>query len=216
MLFFSDPSPLFEGYFSLPVEMNFAGLQLTPPTADEPPSKWILDHVSGENDTCSQCGALDGLELCTEANWDRSMLDGDLTGYLRDLLKLNQTILQPFYAATSHLVPSDTLGTFIGDLFAFKTHTTPEFDSWERTDSYCFASFTKFLNAHMWIWFFEERVRGGWVPPDNCWYGWNCHAQVHESSHAETKNVRLVISIPWYDEDDFSQHLCVPTKDYPV
>ncbi|KAJ7848824.1 hypothetical protein B0H14DRAFT_2766833 [Mycena olivaceomarginata] len=59
--------------------------------------------------------------------------------------------------------------------------------------------FTKFLEEHLWIWILEERIKGGWTPPEDCWYGWNCRTQVHKRSHAETKN-----------------HLCIPTKGDPT
>ncbi|KAJ6603572.1 hypothetical protein DFH09DRAFT_1301359 [Mycena vulgaris] len=35
----------------------------------------------------------------------------------------------------------------------------------------------------------------GWIPPENCWYGYNCKTMVHKQSHALGKN-----------------HLCVPIK----
>ncbi|KAF7344101.1 hypothetical protein MVEN_01699800 [Mycena venus] len=138
-----------------------------------------------------------GLKLYTAANWDRFPII--LTNLLKNNLKLNQTVAQPFYAATAHLVNSDALGPFLGDLFALKIHTAPAFDDWEKTDSYCFMCFTKFLEEHLWIWFLEERTKGGWTSPEDCWYGWNCRTQVHKPSHAETKN-----------------HLCIPKKGDPA
>ncbi|KAJ7234349.1 hypothetical protein B0H12DRAFT_157731 [Mycena haematopus] len=213
-----DEPLFFEGYFSLPLETIFSERGITPPPAGDPASKWILDQVTSATDTCSQCAAPRGVDLYTEANWDR--LPIPLMTFLKNHLRRNQTLSQPFYAVTSHLMHSDALGPFIGDLFAFKTHTAPGFDDWERTDLYCLPCLTHFLEEHLWIWFLEERLRGayfllfilcrisrltcvrvigGWVPPENCWYGWNCRTQTHKRSHAETKN-----------------HLCVPIKGDPA
>ncbi|KAJ7261073.1 hypothetical protein C8J57DRAFT_472549 [Mycena rebaudengoi] len=196
--FFEDDGdiPLFQGYFSLPLENIWAARKITPPNEDDPASQWILDQVDGANDTCSQCAAAAGIHLYTEANWDRFPIY--LTNLLKNNLKHNATITQPFFTATSHLVNSDALGPFIGNLFALKTHTAPAFDNWERTHSYCFGCLTKFLEEHLWIWFLEERVRGGWTPPENCWHGWGCRTQVHNQRHADRKN-----------------HLCVPKKGGP-
>ncbi|KAF8209525.1 hypothetical protein K438DRAFT_1811206 [Mycena galopus ATCC 62051] len=185
--------PILIGYFSIPLENIWAARKITAPKEDEPESKWILDQVNGANDTCSQCGAPGGVKLYTEANWDRFPVE--LSNLLKNNLKQNQTVLRPFRLATMKLVDSDALGPFIDNLFALKTHTTPLFDDWHKTDSYCLGCLSRFLEEHLWIWFLEERVKGGWTPPENCWYGWNCRTQRHKPSHADTKN-----------------HLCVPIK----
>ncbi|KAK7055609.1 hypothetical protein R3P38DRAFT_3304799 [Favolaschia claudopus] len=99
------------------------------------------------------------------------------------------------YTEATQLAQPENLASFIGDLFSFTTRTSPEFGGWMRTDSYCNACLVKFLEEHLWIWFLDERIKGGWTPPENCWYGWNCRTQVHKRYHAETKN-----------------HLCVPIK----
>ncbi|KAJ7234361.1 hypothetical protein B0H12DRAFT_1327696 [Mycena haematopus] len=194
----TDNLLLFEGYFSLPLENLCSERSTARPKADDPGSKWILDQVTSATDTCSHCAAPDGIELYTEANWGRR-----LPFYIRDFLKYplqhNQILFPPLYALTSHLEDSDALGLFISNLFAFKTHTAPAFDNWERTDSYCQMCLTKFLEEHLWIWFLEERLKGGWIPPENCPYGWTCRTQASDRSHAKTKN-----------------HLCVPINDVPA
>ncbi|KAK6996804.1 hypothetical protein R3P38DRAFT_3627815 [Favolaschia claudopus] len=184
---------LFSRYFSLPLENIWTMRKVTPPKDEDPVSKWILDQVNGANDTCSKCAAPGGLQLYTEANWDRFPIY--LPNLLKHHLKQNSTITQPFYVATAQLAQPENLAAFIGDLFSFTTRTSPEFDGWMRTDSYCNACLVKFLEEHLWIWFLDERIKGGWTPPENCWYGWNCRTQVHKRFHAETKN-----------------HLCVPIK----
>ncbi|KAJ7243819.1 hypothetical protein B0H12DRAFT_1236303 [Mycena haematopus] len=139
---------------------------IVPPKAAEPASKWILDRVTSATDTCSQCAAPRGVELYTEANWDR--LPALLTSFLKNHLQQDPTLSQPFRTLTARFKDSDALGPFFGDLFEFKTHTAPEFNNWRRTDSYCLPCLTNFLEEHLWIWFLEERVRGGWIPPENC------------------------------------------------
>ncbi|KAF7342246.1 hypothetical protein MVEN_01812600 [Mycena venus] len=192
-----DDAPLFEGYFSLPFENIWTERKVTPPKEDDPASKWILDQVNGANDTCSQCATPGGLKLYTEANWDRFPII--LANLLKKNIKRNQSITQSFFTATAHLVASDALGPFIGDLFDFALKIKPEFDGWERTDSYCLTCLTRFLEEHLWIWFREERIKGGWTPPEDCWYGWNCRTQIHKRYHADTKN-----------------HLCAPIKGDPA
>ncbi|KAJ7882481.1 hypothetical protein B0H13DRAFT_2048093 [Mycena leptocephala] len=199
LMFFEDDEeiPVFVRYFSLPLQNIWTARNITPPKEDDPASTWIVDQVNGANDTCSHCATPGGLQLYTAANWDRFPII--LTNLLKKNLKLNQTVAQPFYVATAHLVNSDALGPFLSDLFALKPHTAPAFDNWDQTDSYCFMCFTKFLEEHLWIWFLEERIKGGWTPPEDCWYGWNCRTQIHKRSHAETKN-----------------HLCIPSKGDPA
>ncbi|KAJ7802551.1 hypothetical protein B0H13DRAFT_2162289 [Mycena leptocephala] len=216
LMFFEDDQeiPLFLGYFSLPLQNIWTVRNITPPKDDDPASTWILDQVNGANDTCSHCAAPGGLKLYTAASEQAALfpsprVPSDTIRRLGPLpnhppskknLKLNQTVAQPFYAATAHLVHSDALGPFLSDLFAFKPRTAPAFDNWDQSGSYCFMCFTKFLEEHLWIWFLEERIKGArWTPPEDCWYGWNCRTQIHKRSHAETKN-----------------HLCVPIKGDPA
>jgi len=211
-----DDNELFFGYFSIPLGTIWTARNVTPPKDEEPASKWILDSVNGANDTCSQCAAPGGLQLYTEANWDRFPII--LPNLLKGNLKLNPTVAQPYYAATSHVVDSDALGPFISDLFALTPRTAPAFDGWGRGGSYCFPCLTRFLEAHLWVWWREEWVKStsrllyiliilelecvradghvaGWTPPEDCWYGWDCRTQMHRRTHAETKN-----------------HLCAPNK----
>jgi hypothetical protein len=88
-------------------------------------------------------------------DWDR--FPDILGNLLKENLKLNPTITQPFFAATAHLDNSDDLGPFIGDLFALRTTA---FDGWRREDSYCAACLTRFLEEHLWAWWFKEQVKG--------------------------------------------------------
>ncbi|KAJ7234352.1 hypothetical protein B0H12DRAFT_1327689 [Mycena haematopus] len=192
-LFQDDNLIVFEGYFSLPIENICSERGIAPPKADDLASKRILDEVTSATDACSQCTAPGGLELYTEANWHR--LPTPPVTFLNGHLWQNQTLFHPFYVATSQYEHSDYLGPLIDELFKLKTQTAPEFDNWDRTDSYCLPCLTKFLEEHLLIWLLSKRIRGGWVPPENCCYGWDCYRQISDISHAEQKN-----------------HLCAPIK----
>jgi hypothetical protein len=37
----------------------------------------------------------------------------------------------------------------------------PEWDSWTTAQSYCQPCLVKFLEEHVWRWFFDERVKNG-------------------------------------------------------
>ncbi|KAJ7735727.1 hypothetical protein B0H16DRAFT_1575207 [Mycena metata] len=73
-----------------------------------------------------------------------------------------------------------------------------DWDAWTSNKSYCRPCLVKFLEEHVWQWWLDERVKGGWTPPENCWYGYNCKTMVHKQEHAKNKN-----------------HLCVPIKGDP-
>jgi hypothetical protein len=65
-----------------------------------------------------------------------------------------------FLAAPAHLVNADALGPFIRDFFALTAYTPPTLDVWGRGNSYYPASSTRFLEEHLWVWWFEQRVKG--------------------------------------------------------
>ncbi|KAJ7751910.1 hypothetical protein DFH07DRAFT_825852 [Mycena maculata] len=187
----NDNYKLFAGYFAIPFKNIWTARNITPPKDDDPPSKWILDQVNGANDTCSQCAAPGGLKLFTPANWDR--LDTDPLNLLKGNLRQNTTVTTPFTGLTAHLYDPPAIEAWISELFTLRQ--SPDFDGWEAEDSYCRECLTKFLEAHVWRWFLDTRLKAGWAPPEDCWYGWNCRTQTHKLGHAQTKN-----------------HLCVPTR----
>ncbi|KAJ6526332.1 hypothetical protein B0H19DRAFT_1084438 [Mycena capillaripes] len=84
-----------------------------------------------------------------------------------------------------------------------KASSPSEWSGWERERSYCERCFSKFLKEHTWQWFLEERVKDGWVPPDNCGFGYNCKTMVEDDEHAEAKNsYSRTRSGPLEDETD--------------
>ncbi|KAJ7092289.1 hypothetical protein B0H15DRAFT_973033 [Mycena belliarum] len=78
------------------------------------------------------------------------------------------------------------LGAFIAGLFAMSTRA-PRFEDWEAGQSYCAPSMTELLQEHTWMWLLKERVKMGWVPAEDCRYGYNCYTQTH-NVHAEQKD----------------------------
>ncbi|KAJ6459873.1 hypothetical protein C8R45DRAFT_541989 [Mycena sanguinolenta] len=52
----------------------------------------------------------------------------------------------------------------------------------------------RFLEEHMWRWLLQEQIKGGWLPPPNYQYSYNCRTMVHDHAHANKLN-----------------HLCMPT-----
>ncbi|KAJ7820059.1 hypothetical protein B0H14DRAFT_2834431 [Mycena olivaceomarginata] len=208
-----EENELYTGYFSLPLNKIWMARGVKPPKDDdekEPPTKWILDAISGGNDTCSQCATPGGLKLLTEANWHR--MEVPPAAFLKNRLKDNTTVTTPFQAALAsfrqqHYDPDkaddrrddeEWLGTWIGGVFDVPRISGGQWDGWKRDGSYCQPCLRKFLDEHVWRWFLWERVKGGWAPPEDCWYGYNCKTMVHKRPHAEGKN-----------------HLCVPTKGDP-
>ncbi|KAJ7092290.1 hypothetical protein B0H15DRAFT_833361 [Mycena belliarum] len=187
-----DENNLFAGYFSLPFQNIWGTRNIKPPKEDEPASKYVLDQVNGANDTCSHCATPGGLALLTQANWDRQQILS--TQLLKAKLKSNQTLTFPFAQAAGNLSDPEILGCFIAGFFAM-SRRAPGFEDWEVGQSYCQPCLTKYLEEHAWIWWLQERVKTGWVPPEDCWYGYNCNTQTHKLAHAQQKN-----------------HLCVPTR----
>ncbi|KAJ7312724.1 hypothetical protein DFH08DRAFT_973249 [Mycena albidolilacea] len=135
-----EENPLFAGYLSLPLKNIWTARNITPPKEEEPVSKWILDQVNGREQYMWPVSDYSYFRLHTRsshADWQRFPVF--LTNLLKGKPKRNPTITQPFFAATSHLVNTDALGPFIGDLFPLTAYTAPTFDGWERTGSYCFV-----------------------------------------------------------------------------
>ncbi|KAJ6535730.1 hypothetical protein B0H19DRAFT_1184067 [Mycena capillaripes] len=190
-----EDNPLYTGYFALPLENIWAARKVKPPKDDEPATKWILDTVVGANDTCSQCATPGGLTLLTEANWHRLQIYP--TQFLKNKLKLNSSETTPFAAAVGSVYNQDTVGPWITSIFS-ASRAAAEWDKWTVDLSYCQPCLFKFLEEHVWRWWLQERMRSGWSPPEDCWYGYNCNTMTHKQPHAATKN-----------------HLCVPIKGNP-
>ncbi|KAJ6490825.1 hypothetical protein C8R45DRAFT_990998 [Mycena sanguinolenta] len=197
--------PLYTGYFSVPLDKIWVTRKVKPPKDDEPATKYILDTIIGANDTCSQCAAPGGIALLTQANWHRALLFPAhlLKGRLKQdsaMLMHLSVAIQDCHDGSDDDSDSDiwedadaNLGPWIARVFGVPK--TSEWDGWTKDQSYCLSCLTKFLEEHSWRWLLQERITGGWSPPPDCWYGYNCRTMVHNSTHANKLN-----------------HLCVPTR----
>ncbi|KAF8171229.1 hypothetical protein K438DRAFT_2024113 [Mycena galopus ATCC 62051] len=184
---------LFTGYFALPLQNVWEARQFAPPTEDEPASTGVLDEVRGVHDTCVSCGAPGGLTLFTEANWAHLALFS--SSLLNGNLKNNRTLHEPFFTLLPDYSNRELFGSWMAGLFApelrakeFKNAAWDLDEVREEGGGWCEACFWGFLEAHAWMWFLRERVKAGWVPPEDCGDGWLCTAQVYNTTHAEEKN----------------------------
>ncbi|KAJ7678652.1 hypothetical protein B0H17DRAFT_1334094 [Mycena rosella] len=219
-----EDNKLFAGYFTLTFENIWTRRNLKPPKEEDPASKWVLDEVIGANDTCSQCAAPGGLQLLTSANWDRFPVsptaclknklksNASIIGpFAQATAHLANLPSHSLFLGIHNAVNQAALGAWITEIFDVRR--APGFevaDGWDVGASYCAACLSRFLEEHVWVWFLEERVKStclcvsasmltvpaaGWVPPEDCWYGYNCNTQTHKAAHQTGKN-----------------HLCVPTR----
>ncbi|KAK7050233.1 hypothetical protein R3P38DRAFT_2862374, partial [Favolaschia claudopus] len=171
------------------VDLEFVEEEVIPPGMVDyfsTPLQKVLEELNGENDCCSQCGAPDGLGLYCEANWHR--FPSRLRYLLRVNLCSNTTISHSFFEKALKLECSAELNALYGDLFTLRNDTTPAFDAWERSASYCQRCLYRFFDEHIWIWFLNERVNEGWTPPENCPDGFDCRLQGKDRAHEEEKN----------------------------
>ncbi|KAJ6550199.1 hypothetical protein B0H19DRAFT_1265055 [Mycena capillaripes] len=161
---FDSRNTLNIGYFATPLENIWDAREVEPPEDDEPAAKYILNKIVGAHDTCSQCATRGGLKLFTEANWNRLLLM--LSDLRKNKLKTCLVVTRPFVGHTENMYNSDAQGPWIAGMFALK-ETPGAWDGWEREMSYCEPCLIKSLEDHVWKWFLQERIKAGWVPPEN-------------------------------------------------
>ncbi|KAJ7440478.1 hypothetical protein B0H11DRAFT_2252911 [Mycena galericulata] len=65
------------------------------------------------------------------------------------------------------------------------------FRQWTADGSLCGDCLEQLLDAHSYLWLYGEKIKNGWVPPHNCWYGYDCTAQIN-NEHAREQNVAFV------------------------
>ncbi|KAJ7245818.1 hypothetical protein C8J57DRAFT_1190817 [Mycena rebaudengoi] len=173
---------LFSGFFSTPLQNIW-----TDRHEDPPQSKWepIIDDGSIESPRCAQCGT-DNKKLWSESNW--ATFPRHFSPFLKALLPQNAVeteILSTFTSANGSEI-------LIAGLYDVKTS---DFDAWKKEDPLCTECLNSFISAHLHLWLLDHKTKGGWVPTDDCWYGWGCRTQVHKRHHALAIN-----------------HLCAPTR----
>ncbi|KAJ7678658.1 hypothetical protein B0H17DRAFT_1235569 [Mycena rosella] len=182
----SGDDRLFAGYFALAFATIWTRRNVNPPKEGEATSKWVLDTVIGANDTCSdprvgsQCPAPGGLKLLMSANWERYSLATPAT-CLKSHLKFNAFIHPPSSLAGHH-APNTPRHSVHG------AHSRGQPPCARRLDC--------------------RDLRPGWVPPEDCWYGYNCRTQTRKVPHQLGKNASLARSLFSLAGADFGLWVC--------
>ncbi|KAJ7613619.1 hypothetical protein DFH06DRAFT_144265 [Mycena polygramma] len=156
----------------------------------------ILDgsQVVGRNDTCAQCGLGVGSDarLWTESTWP-TLIPIDFCALLPG--KLNENEVEAAALVPLLMDPNRGADVVLREIFDLLTPAYKDKGKWKRTDSLCSGCLERLVGDHLHLWLYERKVKDGWKPTQNCWYGYNCKTQVHKIAHARDKN-----------------HLCVPIR----
>ncbi|KAJ7840824.1 hypothetical protein B0H14DRAFT_2784153 [Mycena olivaceomarginata] len=163
---------------------------------DFPRSKYILDHIEGESDTCKKCGANEGINLWTESNWEvQNNITLEFLGWKLAWLPLAGLLSENAFetAALREHLRAFRVQNFLRDLFALKM--MPEYASWSPQDKLCERCLRLFMREHIHLWLLQQKREAGEAIPEDCRYGYDCPTQVHDVEHSKRLN-----------------HLCPPTK----
>ncbi|KAF7326722.1 F-box domain-containing protein [Mycena sanguinolenta] len=198
-----------EGYFDIPLQRIWTAREITPSPECGRPSQGILNSINGAEDRSRNALLLGGshfilkqvgssilphdIQECQHVSitaWCLFNLDYDL---LKHNLDKNYIISDPFDDAVEPFLESPAaLERLIASLFAFRRG---KYAGWDPENSYCARCFTHFVQDHIWMWFLQQRLSQGWIPPANCRYGCKCDKQ-DDDRHGKKKN-----------------HLCDPVED---
>ncbi|KAG1748837.1 uncharacterized protein EDB91DRAFT_1311765 [Suillus paluster] len=157
----------------------------------------ILDEVIGEHDRCSQCqsDSVQGLDLWGPNNWRYHWsMRGTRVLLIVNSLKGNLSRNHAYEGHFSSVVERAPTEQLIAGLFECKI---PAYDTWNKEDWLCRQCLETFIHDHLHVWYLNQKVKGGHLIPDNCFYGYNCTTQAEKYVHAKELN-----------------HLCEPTKGY--
>ncbi|KAF9029902.1 hypothetical protein BDZ89DRAFT_1064999 [Hymenopellis radicata] len=186
-----------EGYLSVPLTSIWERRKVTPPKlpTELDSTIWysILENVQ-EHDTCTLCNHAKGINIWNESNWD--YLQGLPAFNIVNLHRLLMGRLRDTYHITNRLhtecsklaVPSTSrfLSRLIGQMFSLKT---PEYDAWQNIfDLICTECLQQFMASHLHLWLLATMRAAGDPVQDDCWYGYSCRTQVHNSTHATKLN----------------------------
>ncbi|KAF7352190.1 hypothetical protein MVEN_01182300 [Mycena venus] len=186
-----EDNALFGGFFSTPLERIWEERDEEPP-ADGMEMDAIIEEIDLQPDACAQCGAL-VKPLWSEANWHKR-ISVDFCVLLPGLLNSNE--LEAEALVELLMGPTGTADVVISEIYdSLLTKPTSEWTKWKKEDSLCEVCLDKLLGAHLHLWAYGRKVKGGWKATQNCWYGYNCKTQVHKPNHAKEKN-----------------HLCTPIR----
>ncbi|KAF7332351.1 F-box domain-containing protein [Mycena kentingensis (nom. inval.)] len=184
---YEEPSRLYTQYFAKPLKhvLDKRGILTSKSNA----SRFVLDSTVGGDDTCSQCDTSGGLRLFTKTTW------GHLSFYpfpalLRGGLKLDFAIV----SAVSNSISLSSPRIFAIVAADPETEAAWAKAKWDVSMSYCNTCLRNYIEEHSWKWYLKQRLEEGWIPPEDCWYGYDCKTQRHQH-HANSRN-----------------HLCKPTR----
>ncbi|KAJ7166978.1 hypothetical protein C8R46DRAFT_1192222 [Mycena filopes] len=142
----------------------------------------------------SQCGdSTHGLRW-TSATWQDYKTDLPFLLPSRLALDLQETTaLRKFLQETTDTLPH--LDVLIAGIFRDVVPLNAGFEGWTEEDGLCGDCLERLLKEHTHLWLLKQKIQEGWVPPEDCWYGYACKTQLKNAAHAIAKN-----------------HLCKPTK----
>ncbi|KAG6327434.1 hypothetical protein ID866_11655 [Astraeus odoratus] len=146
----------------------------------------LLDQALESSFNCDQCHAefLTRKRLWGPTDW------AYLRGYANPRVMWT---LQKGYLSYNHreqydfctLWEEQPYETLIHEIF---DHKTTAYDAWKKDDLLCMNCLCKFLQEHMHIWYLEWKRKRGAIPTEDCWYGYNCRTQQHNTAHAMKLN----------------------------
>ncbi|KAJ7024668.1 hypothetical protein C8F04DRAFT_1131020 [Mycena alexandri] len=181
-----DGGVRYSGFFHDPLSEIWMSREVSDPPDNSAHLRSILDMVLDGLDSCKRCNeSTDGL-LWTSATWQH--YDTDLPELLPGRLSLNRqetNALQKFLQADAEVLPD--LGILISGIYR-DIVLLPGFEDWTEDDGLCGDCLQKLLQSHTYLWLLENKMKAGWVAPENCWYGYDCTTQFTKAEHAATKN----------------------------
>ncbi|KAJ6600882.1 hypothetical protein B0H10DRAFT_2082561 [Mycena sp. CBHHK59/15] len=199
-----EMSPILFNYYSAAFAAIWKCRDVKPPPSDTSRWKALLETIAGEHDTCARQGlspgqtcSSHGLDLWCAANYEylpgvdggyrtislNNCLPGHLPDNVNELLALTELLFDSSF----------TYADLISEIFAIRT---PEFHDWNEDDSYCSHHLKELISAHLYLWLYIKKVEGGWQPPENCWYGYECRTQTHRQAHRDSRNHLCVAERP--------------------
>lgn len=181
------------GYLTEPVCKLLEDRKDELPAFDYSQFRAILDQIEGENDACTHCGKVNGLKLWGESNWHYmagstefsagSIFHGlflKLRGELKSVNNVTSALQDAYWN-----LKGDFYETLMKDIFDLKT---TKFTTWQSSDWLCDTCLAKLISAHLHLWILKQMRDAGETIPKDCWYGYNCRTQTHNSDHATKLN----------------------------
>ncbi|KAJ7166971.1 hypothetical protein C8R46DRAFT_268276 [Mycena filopes] len=191
---YGDPTR-FLGFFYDPMAEIWAARELeAQPPDDSAHLRSILETVPDGLDSCSRCGESTHEFRWTSETWQHYTTD--LPYLLPGALSLDRqetTALQKVLQENTDTLPH--LDVLIAGIFREVVPLNAGFEGWNEEDALCGNCLEKLLKEHTYLWLLKRKMHDGWVPPEDCWYGYDCRTQLKNAEHAMAKN-----------------HLCKPTK----